>query len=182
MQDKLQCPQDSSVKQADRCQRRSLRQNTTKGDTAEASWCFGSLGHIQRGQSMVGLSQFCNLFLVLFSPFLSLLPLLMVLHVAALHFSIIIGPTNDFQSLGKNKSSGELAASHSFVFVLWLFCRGHTCWTWFFPLATLWCSERFSSIRAGWTVLFFSVPFFCSPKSNKFPPKCDRIKDEENAM
>lgn len=56
MQDKSQCPWESSVKQADRCHRRSLRQNTTKGDTAEASWFLGSLGHIARGRSVVGLS------------------------------------------------------------------------------------------------------------------------------
>lgn len=56
MSDKLQCPQESSVKRADRCQRRSLRQNTTKGDAAEASRWLGSLGHIPRVWSMVELS------------------------------------------------------------------------------------------------------------------------------
>lgn len=63
---------------------------------------------------------------------------------------------NDFGHLGMSKSSGGLAASHEFVFVLWLYLRGHTCWTWFFfTSAIVRRSKRFSSIRAGRTELVY---------------------------
>lgn len=164
MLDKLQCPQESSVKHADRCQRRGLRQNTTKGDTAEASWWLGSLGRIPRARSMVELCSVLYPFLV--SGISSAKPL----HKRPKKLHLI--PWGNFQQ--------DWQLLVHFVFVLWLYFRGHTCWTWFFPLATARCSKRFSSSRAGRTVL--SPCSSAMKKSSTFPPKSDKMKETVNGV
>lgn len=64
-----------------------------------------------------------------------------------LHFLIYYILKNAFQYFG----SSWLAASHAFVFVRWLFCRGHTRWTWFFS-SRHWEMKRLDSTHAGRTV------------------------------
>lgn len=153
MRDKLECPQESSIKWEDRCQRRNLGQNTTKRDTAEASWWLGSLGPIPRDWIDPSLSASLS-FMLWQSP-----PQKKSHHQTNLK-------CNTRSSFNTNKlllmrpcrvNPRELAASRAFVFVLWPRFGGHTCWTWFFfsLLAMVRCSERLGSVRAGRTITCF---------------------------
>lgn len=93
-----------------------------------------------------------------------------------LHFLTITGLKNYFQYLGISKLSTALAASYAFVFVLWLYFRGHTCWTWFFPLDIARRSKRFV-LEEQCSFLVF-VP---SRNPANFP-KSHKMKDKKKCL
>lgn len=89
----------------------------------------------------------------------------------------ITGLKNCFQYL---KFSRALAASRALVFVLWLYFRGHACWTGFFVLSAIARrSKRLQSTRAGRTAL---RSCFCAiKKSTNFPPESHRLGDVQES-